>query len=335
MRFPKKWITSLAAVALSGILVWIVHDIWWYQPALGDQLTRSMVPAHRAESAALIQKKTYSTSVATSPSSTSTSQVRIHTPAPAPNTPLAHIYEDLRHAADEGDIPSQCRLGMELSRCADYLHRRDESELIYRAAQARPDSVAENAAIRDIEVRRAELRPLEDVCEGIGAEQVEGRWRYVLEAAKTGDIASILAFTINPPLDERNFTDDLESWQAYRENAGPLLEIAAKKGSLTGIYWLAWAYGGLPVAGGGPIVERDLVKAAAYALTARKFADSRSSRQIDRMLRRWEPELGPSGMALAQTIANSFETASIKPDRSRGDFVNNIVPPPEACSDER
>lgn len=255
------------------------------------------------------------------------------TSAAPPNTPLASIYDDLVNEANAGDPHAQCRLSAELERCAQLAHDRDDSNLIFKASLAKKGSAAERAVLDELNAKHAALAPIEAICRDISPDQWKDRWRYGFAAAQSEDVNGILAFVIAPPMDQRNFTDDLDGWQVYHDNAGRLLEIAAGKGSPTAAFYLAWAYAGYPVPGGGRIVPRNLTKAAGFALIAKQYADPASSGQIDRMIARWQPELGPVGIAQAQSFATDFATkVPFGMDRTQGDFINSLSPPPEACA---
>jgi TPR repeat protein len=249
-----------------------------------------------------------------------------------PDMPLAEAYQALLHAAESGNARASCRLGTELARCTLYFERAAAlEEQISSAATMPTGSPDERALLESIARERLSLARSEKVCRGITLDQARGAWRHVYRAAKAGHLPSVLAFAIQPPLSETNFSADLEGWAVYRREAVPMLEFAAQRGSPRAMYQLAWVYGNLPVPGGAPLVARDPVRAVAYALLARQYADAASKQQIERMIGSWRTELGPDGLGRATALADHL-ASTMQPQLEHDlDFVNAQVSQPEDC----
>lgn len=261
-----------------------------------------------------------------------------HIPLPPPGTPLATVYEALKLRADQGDVTANCRLGTELARCAllPVAQSRLDS-LVKETALVRPDSYEESTRLAEMDKLAAKIQRLQASCGELPADAFAKRpWEYVYFAADQGDIPSILAFAVYPPMDPEQFTAELEGWKVFHEEAGRLLELAAHKGSPTAMFQLAWAYANYPVAGGSPIVPFDPVKAVAWATLARPYADNITARTIDSLIAKMQSAMVAGQMADAEKMVESLRIRiSVAPDFAKGDFVNSSIPAPAACGSRR
>ncbi len=247
-------------------------------------------------------------------------------------TPVAQMYDALKQAADAGNPRAQCRLGAELGRCAAVLEKeRLLDEKIANASMLKAHSTAEQGAVREIAAETQALSQLAGVCRGVTPEQARNGWKYEFRAAKHGNVQAMLAFSINPPLSESNFSGDLEGWKAYRDNAVAMLEQAARKGSPLAFNQLAWIYANYPIAGGSPLVPKDPARAIANATVARMFADESSSRQLQRMMARLQSEAGLDATQTAAAVVVNMQASMNMQPGARVNFVDNSFPLPEDC----
>lgn len=251
-------------------------------------------------------------------------------------TPVRTIRSALQAAADGGDPRAQCRLGAELARCdAVFEQALRLDEQVGSAAMLPPTSAAFIAKSHEIAMARAGVDAALRACEGIEPGEASNGWRYVHRAARAGDLPSMLAFAITPPLSETNFSAQLDGWRAYRSDAVPLLLEAASRGSPRAIHQLAWVYGNLPVPGGSPLVAKDLGRALAYAAVARDLGDARSRAQLQRQIVRWRREASAEDLRRAASLETDIR-AQLQPAQERGvDFIDGLTPQPEECDSPR
>lgn len=253
---------------------------------------------------------------------------------PPPGTPVAAVYDQLKDRASRGDVDANCRLGTELARCASLRAAESQIELLVKeAAFVSKGSPEETRRLAEIESLQAQVQPIKYLCDGLSAEVfAKPPWEYIYFAAARGDVPSILAFTVYPPMDSEHFTADIEAWKVFHTEAGRLLELAAMKGSPTAMFQLAWAYANYPVAGGSPIVPLDPVKAIAFALLARPYADEGSIDTINNLISSMKSSIGETGFISAQELATKLRAKIGEVgDFSDGDFVNSSIPAPSAC----
>lgn len=250
----------------------------------------------------------------------------------ASGTPVAQLRDALTVAAVSGNPRARCRLGTELARCAAVFEQLDVIEAqVGSAAMLPPDSADRMAKVAEIAAARQALAPLDAACSGISRDEALQGWRYIHDAAAAGDLRSMLAFAITPPLSERRFTDQLDGWAAFRKDAVPMLERAARRGSARAINQLSWVYAGLPVPGGAPLVQRDVAKALAYASVARDLADPASRLQLQRRIQGLRSEATGQELARAASLEAEVRNFVHQDDASGIDFINSAAPQPEDC----
>lgn len=183
------------------------------------------------------------------------SQLRIPSPAPttslpATEVPLAHIVDDLKRRASQGEAAAGCRLAAEYLYCSQLPHRK--AELDYWLGQRRSalDSLEspemKQAAIETIEregkLREDHLREIEDHCEGVeiaaGTELVL-LWR---SAAMAGNPSAMKQYASGNAFRLGNILEVLPALNTYKREAESIAILAAQRGDMDMLLSLAAAY---------------------------------------------------------------------------------------------
>lgn len=255
-------------------------------------------------------------------------------PLPAADVPVAEFYDELKLRADSGEVAANCRLGTELARCAAFaVQRRQVAALLAKAADQAEGSARATDYLAEARRLERNIAPIADHCQGLPADAFDRPpWSYVYFAANRGDVPAILAFTVYPPMDVDHFTADIDGWKVYHEEAGRLLELAARKGSPVAMFQLAWAYANFPVAGGAPIEPFEPIKAIAWARAAQPYANAASARTLENLVAKMSARLDAGGLARARALAGQLRARlPIRVGFANGDFTDGSIPPPTAC----
>jgi hypothetical protein len=203
---------------------------------------------------------------ATLPSATSGARLPTDFPTsalPPANTPVAGSIEDLRRAAQSGDVRAACRLGFEFERCHG-LRAQRASIATFRDLSERPGVGAElarrYAAIAERDLAR--LQEVQKLCEGVSAKDAAEGWRYELQAARAGYGPAMVRFASRQALADQDPVVALEGFAAFRNEAPLFLQRAADLGYPEAYEQLAFSYvTGMDLGLGVP---RDAVKGVAY-----------------------------------------------------------------------
>lgn len=145
-------------------------------------------------------------------------------PLPPRNTPLRFVYTELKRRTSQGDVRAQCRLGVELHRCAQAAHVASTAKhAAQEAKRTKNNSLstwAEKLA-RASEVTRG-------LCDGFTPDEGDRPWRHTLQAALAGNHAATVNLFFH--LDSRNPAEDADGWVAFRDHAPALLRRALEDG---------------------------------------------------------------------------------------------------------
>jgi hypothetical protein len=245
---------------------------------------------------------------------------------PPPDVPLRLAYENLKVEADSGSVSAQCRLSFELNRCHQLATTKSQVEALINSAARSNEAASPQVGYADSILKRNE-----EICEGFTAKSDDTAWRYLLAAADSGHVPSMLRFALQPPLDEVNFARDLEGWEAYRANAGRLLLRAAASGSPEAAYNLFRAYRGYPVPGGGPIVPEDEKLALMYGYVAVRFADPVNLKGLEKAVSGLEQTLSPTDVLYARSHADDLLSGPYRAARTVNYGANPIPSSPSEC----
>jgi hypothetical protein len=208
---------------------------------------------------------------------------------PAQGIPARQVLALLRDAADHGNVEAACRVGTEMTRCAQlrvYLNDIARSE-------ARMQSVAPDERRKistSIEELRAKLRTDTAICEGVGDRDIDDAWRYLLKAALGGSTEAMTQFAVAPPLSREPPVSSIEGWTAYKEHASRFLEQAIRRGSVRALHF-GW-FSAMSGMNAGGYAARDPYAALVYATALRGLVDATTSEQVDAMIPELEKELG-------------------------------------------
>lgn len=208
---------------------------------------------------------------------------------PPIDTPIADVVRQLKAAAEAGNPQAACRLGVELSRCwkVDEIARHNT----WQKREADADPYAEWSAA---EQKR---------CTGVDAAIRADAWRYLLQAAKAGNVAAMAQFAIAPPLSSDKFLVSLGGWQAVRENGAQFLLTAIDNGDVRALNLAFFAsFTGLG-SGGESVLPKDGYRAAVYAKTLLPLVDAASAERLNKALVMLDTELGAAKMGEADTEA--------------------------------
>lgn len=258
-------------------------------------------------------------------------------PLPPIGVPLKDVLNDLKQRAADGDARAACRLSSDLSKCR-FLPRIREmlSTEITSAARAVAGSTEVARATRAATQLSALRERSERVCSGITDETSRDAWRFLLQAANRGHVDSMLRFSIQPPLNEQNFAYDLEGWNAYKENALPLLERAAASGSTLAVYHLFRAYAGMAMPAGIELGHQDPARAYAYGQILYRVMAPSERGAIGRRLEQIAAGMSAEQRSEAQSIELAFPSAQL---RLRQDGAGSLgsaefSDEPEECASE-
>ncbi len=182
--------------------------------------------------------------------------------------PLPKRHRMLVRLAEAGNKHASCYLGISLTKCSQSVHLRQQAEALeQRAATMIAGSSEEVDVIDRLIAINQRIESLNAFCgpELLGADN--GAFNYLVEAAERGSESASIFLATSPPLDIDNPLAEVERWAKYKTVVPPLLDAAARNGSLTAMYLALGIYSGTDsiVAGGGRFVEPDLVRALAYA----------------------------------------------------------------------
>ena len=202
---------------------------------------------------------------------------------PPANTPLKEVLVSLKAAADAGNAPAGCRVGSELSRCAEAraLMRVVDKE---RSAAKKLASDAERAKLgAELTRMTATYGPMAARCEGVSEEDVNSAWRYLLNAARNGSATAATRLLIQPGLAYSSPLEAAEGWMAYRENAHQLLWQGIQAGDAQALFqgWFLYATG---LTTGGTGFPTDSYLALAYATAVAPLLDAENRAMVVRSM---------------------------------------------------
>jgi hypothetical protein len=226
---------------------------------------------------------------------------------PARDTPLVSIYEELKAMSAAGNYRAACRLSAEMNRCRTLdinrgVFEADKAEL----SKLKPGTPQYMSQERLVSQSEANYQRDLKVCNGFPQAETKEAWRHLLTAAEAGHVPSMTRFALSPPLEEQQFTTELDAWQTYRQVAPRLLESAVGKGDPAALYaYAAYLEGKLP-APGGPLYQRDPVKSYAMTTVLLQITDEASKPGLHKRLGRLASEIGPVGTMRAESEASSM-----------------------------
>ena len=158
--------------------------------------------------------------------------------------PLAERFESLRRLAEQGDSMAALQLHVDLQNCANQPSRQ---QMLAGLLKADAD---ETAGERDGRVLMAnsileQIESADRLCEGISAEQVQSRHRFLEQAARAGNTqAQLLYRSEGSPVLENEaaailVSDELED---YKRKAAEFTLAAARKCDTRALYLLGGDY---------------------------------------------------------------------------------------------
>jgi hypothetical protein len=230
------------------------------------------------------------------------------------------VYEDLKRRAEQGDPRAQCRLGVDLHRCA-------HAQILVGTAKAAAQEAAQkpnNESLSAWAKRLAHMsRATNAMCEGFTPDKGERPWRYTLRAALAGNNAAIVNFAFH--LNARNPVEDADGWVAYRDYEPELIRRAVDDGYPPAYVAAATLSLSEQL---GERFPKDPVRAVAYhmALMSKSSPEYRAALQRDIQEVKSIENLSDAEMAAAAALAVPLAAKLRAPSDGPIDFTQGIRP---------
>jgi hypothetical protein len=214
-------------------------------------------PAARADAAFLASR---------TPDPSSTDTIAADAPLPPHDTPLAQILPELEARARRGDRRAACRLALDGNFCRANPVGVDAISF-FEQGIARQSRTTQ-ADIDWIAHLEAQHQRAQTMCRDLPPQWTnEGVWRWMLQAAQSGDTRLAAFFAASPPLSQDDFLERPEPWQLYRQHAPRLLLDAAERGQVEALWVLQRVLRGAQSLRGMPnAIPEDDRRAAMYML---------------------------------------------------------------------
>ena len=228
---------------------------------------------------------------------------------PPTTSPLVEHIDELETRAKRGDAKAACRLALDLELCAQRQMLEDSEEFFIRAAAKFGNSSTDARTAEVIQSTAERLARANAVCEGLPEERVSQRWRDLLRAAELGVPDAVAGFAGETPLSQEQFLDQLDGWNAFKNDVPAMLQRAALAGHPSSMYLLQRIYAGLPaMTGGYQPFPPDSRKAAIYAMVLLRFADASTASSLAKDIAKFRATAAPASFAQAEAeAANLFD----------------------------
>jgi hypothetical protein len=171
------------------------------------------------------------------PAPASTDTVAAEAPLPPHDTPLAQILPELEARARRGDRRAACRLALDGNFCRANPVGVDAISFFEQGIARQPRTT--QADIDWIAHLEAQHQRAQVMCRDLPPQWTnESVWRWMLQAAQSGDTRLAALFAISPPIRRSDFLERPEPWQQYRVHAPRLLLAAAEQGQVEAVWFL-------------------------------------------------------------------------------------------------
>jgi hypothetical protein len=227
---------------------------------------------------------------------------------------VADEFQMLASRASNGDAIAACELSAALDLCGRTAwYDRRISQLETQIASS--DRAISEPALDLIATMEADRARGRQTCQGLSREQIASAWKYMVMAADLGNERAALQFLLNPPLDSRNFLQDLEGWTVYRDRYDEILQRLVDRGNLEAASYLYGLYSGensAPYFESPPVLP-DFYRATVLALVLSQMSDKTLQRYYDlNTLSKAVERLGVDGYQRAQNEARLLRASKFQ-----------------------
>lgn len=182
---------------------------------------------------------------------------------PSLDLPLSQTLIPLKAMLASGDGRAGCQLVAQLRYCRDNVSQQKEILLSHRSTLKETKERDEKYKFLadHIEFQTKNLARADEYCANIPQSELNNVSQYSLAAAQTGNVSAMREYVMQPPSDAKNFLNELEAWQRYKEWAPQMAERAMAAGDISTIGFIR-----LQLAGkwfvSPPIVQKDMQRSA-------------------------------------------------------------------------
>ena len=205
----------------------------------------------------------------------------------ATNNSASEIVDTLEPLARAGDASSACVIATILSKCAEGRKLREIAERTMdaaaRSAQADVETVRGIAGMREAGEKAGRY------CDGITESRMDERWRYLLQAAASGNPDSMFEYVVSPPIDLERPLEFAEAIYDFRRNALQFTELLVQNGSIEGLHLAFRLNAGDLYFGAQPIIGANPREALRFAATYSRYR--KLSNREREMMRRLADEM--------------------------------------------
>lgn len=215
------------------------------------------------------------------------------------NTPVATVLKELRSAADAGDSRAACRVGIELARCLRIGSK---------------SSAAERA-----------------LCEGVTSDDANQAWKYLLQAAATGNVAAMSRYARDPGLTTTNPADSAEGWLTYKQNAPTFLNQAVQGGDVMALYFSWWNSATGFSSGGDHVFQQNPYMAMVYGNAVLPLLDPRRQNNVIQLNAKIQASVPADQLAQAQAEGQRIRDTYFAGAERTPDTIDDSYVPPAKC----
>jgi hypothetical protein len=156
---------------------------------------------------------------------------------PPIDLPLSQTLAPLKAMLASGDGYAGCQLVAQLRYCRDTVGQQKEILQGHRSTLKKTKERDESYKFLadHIELQTKNLARADNYCANIPQSELNNVSQYSLAAAQTGNISAMREYVMQPPSDVKNFLNELEGWQRYKEWAPQIAEHAMAAGDISTI----------------------------------------------------------------------------------------------------
>jgi hypothetical protein len=214
-------------------------------------------------------------------------------------TPVAQVLQQLQGAADAGNARAACRVGLELSLC-------------YRLNS---NSTAEEKAH----------------CNGITGDQAGRAWKYLYQAAASGNLAAMSRYVRDPALSTSNPADSAEAWLLYKQNAESFLTQSVQGGDPMALYFAWWNSATGFSSGGDNVFQKNPYMALAYGTAALPLLDPRRRANVVQLNAQIQSQLPADQISKAIEEGQRIKDTYFANASPTSDSPDDAYLPPSQC----
>jgi hypothetical protein len=182
---------------------------------------------------------------------------------PPIDLPLSQTLVTLKAMLASGNGLAGCQLVAQLKYCRDNLSQQKETlqghKMTLRETKERDERYKFLAD--HIEFQAKNIGRAEEYCANIPQSELNSVSQYSLAAAQTGNVSAMRDYVMQLPSDTKNFLNELDAWQRYKEWAPQMAERAMAAGDVSTIGFIRLQLAGRWLAS-PPIVQKDTQRSA-------------------------------------------------------------------------